>query len=239
MRQLGGGLWSWCFAKLQAGCDCCACSPCWAFVPHQMASLAAVARLACSWLHSTTLRRPTSVVSQVWAPWILLPLCWCRLSLLVVCSHWPLCLIPQSCPGLRTLVGLNFRGCAHHQRPSSAAGLRRGLSFAKLSHALMLHPALACRMRETAVARVSDDFYPTDSASWTSHIPICSYNSLFMGALIQVSTIQERLKDLFTEVVSSAATPCSGRPIVRGTQEVRRWISSGLPQQSLQCLERQ
>eukprot|EP00891_Asterochloris_glomerata_P005278 jgi/Astpho2/5278/e_gw1.00074.14.1_t len=41
------------------------------------------------------------------------------------------------------------------------------------------------RMRETAVARVSDDFYPTDSASWTSHIPICSYNSLFMGALIQ------------------------------------------------------
>ena len=49
-------------------------------------------------------------------------------------------------------------------------------------------------MRETAVARVSDDFYPTDAASWTSHIPICSYNSLFMGALIQVRTLQERLR---------------------------------------------
>ena len=44
------------------------------------------------------------------------------------------------------------------------------------------------------MARVSDDFYPTDSASWTSHIPICSYNSLFMGALIQVSSSQEQVK---------------------------------------------
>ena len=42
------------------------------------------------------------------------------------------------------------------------------------------------------MARVSDDFYPTDAASWTSHIPICSYNSLFMGALIQVRRTQER-----------------------------------------------
>ena len=44
------------------------------------------------------------------------------------------------------------------------------------------------------MARVSDDFYPTDAASWTSHIPICSYNSLFMGALIQVRTSQQTVK---------------------------------------------
>ena len=44
------------------------------------------------------------------------------------------------------------------------------------------------RMEDTAVARVSDDFYPTDAASWTSHLGICAYNSLFMSPLIQVQT---------------------------------------------------
>ena len=45
---------------------------------------------------------------------------------------------------------------------------------------------MPCRMRETLVARCSDDFYPRDSASHTSHVGICAYNSLFMGALVQV-----------------------------------------------------
>nr|UAD82042.1 raffinose synthase 2 [Trebouxia lynnae] len=41
------------------------------------------------------------------------------------------------------------------------------------------------RMQSTAVGRVSDDFYPTDAASWTSHLGICAYNSLFMSPLVQ------------------------------------------------------
>ncbi len=41
-------------------------------------------------------------------------------------------------------------------------------------------------MENTAVARVSDDFYPTDAASWSSHLGICAYNSLFMAPLVQV-----------------------------------------------------
>ncbi|KAL0042463.1 hypothetical protein WJX79_000575 [Trebouxia sp. C0005] len=41
------------------------------------------------------------------------------------------------------------------------------------------------RMESTAVARVSDDFYPTDAASWSSHLGICAYNSLFMAPLVQ------------------------------------------------------
>lgn len=45
-----------------------------------------------------------------------------------------------------------------------------------------------CRMENTAVGRVSDDFYPTDAASWTSHLGICAYNSLFMAPLVQVHT---------------------------------------------------
>ena len=45
---------------------------------------------------------------------------------------------------------------------------------------------VSCRMESTAVARVSDDFYPTNAASWNCHLGICAYNSLFMGALVLV-----------------------------------------------------
>lgn len=45
--------------------------------------------------------------------------------------------------------------------------------------------ALLCRFSDTAVARVSDDFYPRDPASSSPHIAACSYNSLLMGVLIQ------------------------------------------------------
>ena len=41
-------------------------------------------------------------------------------------------------------------------------------------------------MVDTLVARCSDDFYPLDPASHTSHVAICAYNSIFMGAIIQV-----------------------------------------------------
>ena len=40
-------------------------------------------------------------------------------------------------------------------------------------------------MRDTAVARASDDFYPRDEASSTPHIGACAFNSVFLGALVQ------------------------------------------------------
>ncbi|GAB4819326.1 hypothetical protein N2152v2_006372 [Parachlorella kessleri] len=40
------------------------------------------------------------------------------------------------------------------------------------------------RMTHTNLARVSDDYYPHLPASWTSHIAICAYNSLFAGELV-------------------------------------------------------
>jgi raffinose synthase len=40
------------------------------------------------------------------------------------------------------------------------------------------------RMADTAVARVSDDFYPRDPASTTPHVAACAYNSLFMAPLV-------------------------------------------------------
>lgn len=39
------------------------------------------------------------------------------------------------------------------------------------------------RWRHTAVARASDDFYPTDTASHTPHIAACAFNGFFLSAL--------------------------------------------------------
>ena len=41
------------------------------------------------------------------------------------------------------------------------------------------------RFADTAVARVSDDFYPRDAASSTPHIAACAFNSVYMGAIVQ------------------------------------------------------
>ena len=54
-----------------------------------------------------------------------------------------------------------------------------------LSGAVLL-PCLCChRFSRTAVARVSDDYYPRDPASSTPHIGACAFNSLYLGALVQ------------------------------------------------------
>ena len=43
----------------------------------------------------------------------------------------------------------------------------------------------SCRsMEDTNLARVSDDFYPTNPASWAAHIANCSFNTLFMGEVV-------------------------------------------------------
>jgi raffinose synthase len=39
-------------------------------------------------------------------------------------------------------------------------------------------------MEDTNLARVSDDFYPTNPASWAAHIANCSFNTLFMGEVV-------------------------------------------------------
>ena len=44
---------------------------------------------------------------------------------------------------------------------------------------------LLCRMTDTALARSSDDFWPRDTASHTTHVAINAGNSVFMAALVQ------------------------------------------------------
>ena len=43
------------------------------------------------------------------------------------------------------------------------------------------------RMRDTAVVRVSDDFYPRNPSSSHPHIAACAYNGLFLSAIAHVS----------------------------------------------------
>jgi hypothetical protein len=40
-------------------------------------------------------------------------------------------------------------------------------------------------MRDSSLARVSDDFYPALPASHTAHVAVCAFNSLFFGPLVQ------------------------------------------------------
>lgn len=41
------------------------------------------------------------------------------------------------------------------------------------------------RMESTAIARSSDDFWPRDPASHTTHVGINAFNSLFMSPVVQ------------------------------------------------------
>lgn len=40
------------------------------------------------------------------------------------------------------------------------------------------------RMKDSNLARISDDFYPQNKSSHTTHIANCSYNNVFMGELV-------------------------------------------------------
>ena len=46
-------------------------------------------------------------------------------------------------------------------------------------------PRCVRRMTDTALARSSDDFWPRDPASHTTHVAINAGNSVFMAALVQ------------------------------------------------------
>lgn len=66
---------------------------------------------------------------------------------------------------------------------------------------------MLCRFSETAVARVSDDFYPRDPASSNPHVAACSYNSMLMGVLIQPDwDMFHRYADLDNVPVNASST---------------------------------
>ena len=48
-------------------------------------------------------------------------------------------------------------------------------------------------MQETAVARVSDDFYPRNPASSYPHIAACAFNGFFLSAILHVRALPSLL----------------------------------------------
>ena len=67
-----------------------------------------------------------------------------------------------------------------------------------------------CRMTDTALARSSDDFWPRDPASHTTHVAINAGNSVFMAALVQPDW------DMFQSQHPAALLHASAR-VVRGS----------------------
>jgi hypothetical protein len=68
----------------------------------------------------------------------------------------------------------------------------------------------AYRWRDTAVARASDDFYPTDTSSHRPHLAACAYNGLFLGALALPDW------DMFHSRHSAAALHAAARAVSGG-----------------------
>lgn len=68
------------------------------------------------------------------------------------------------------------------------------------------------RWRNTAVARASDDFYPTDVASHTPHIAACAYNGFFLSALALPDFDMFHSKHRVAEL-HAAARAVSGGPV--------------------------
>lgn len=67
-----------------------------------------------------------------------------------------------------------------------------------------------CRLRDTAVARASDDFYPRDLPSSFPHIAACAFNSVFLSGLVQPDW------DMFHSVHPAATLHATARAVSGG-----------------------
>ncbi|WIA40450.1 hypothetical protein OEZ86_013807 [Tetradesmus obliquus] len=90
-------------------------------------------------------------------------------------------------------AGVGLVGSALGGGPAAAREFQAALEASIATHFPGNH-AINCmchssenfyRFVATAVARVSDDYYPRDPASSTPHIGACAFNSLYLGALVQ------------------------------------------------------
>jgi raffinose synthase len=88
-------------------------------------------------------------------------------------------------------AGVGLVGSSIGGGPAAAATAHRALEDSIAAHFADNH-AINCmchsteniyRWRDTAVARASDDFYPTDRASHIPHLAACAFNGLFLSPL--------------------------------------------------------
>lgn len=92
--------------------------------------------------------------------------------------------------------------------------------------------SMTCRMRDTAVVRASDDFYPRNEASSSPHIAACAFNSMFIGALAQPDWDMFHSRHAAAEMhataraVSGGAVYVSDYPGQHGFDILRRLVLS-------------
>lgn len=73
-----------------------------------------------------------------------------------------------------------------HPCASEVTDRRRYCSFAATTPPANSPPSQDLyRMRDSCVARVSDDFFPKLPASHTTHVAVCAFNSMFFAPLVQ------------------------------------------------------
>lgn len=101
-------------------------------------------------------------------------------------------------------------------RRTSLFSCMRGLPTPALLLLLLL-----CRFSHTAVARVSDDYYPRDPASSTPHIGACAFNSLYMGALVQPDW--DMFQSAHPAGESRVMAFCVGELVVHGCLLSKHW----------------
>ena len=81
-------------------------------------------------------------------------------------------------------------------------------------------------MADTALARSSDDFWPRDTASHTTHIAVNAGNAMFLAALVQPDW------DMFHSKHPAALLHATARVVRPGTRGLRD-LSSGILSQHL------
>jgi hypothetical protein len=102
-------------------------------------------------------------------------------------------------------AGVGLAGSTQGGGPAAAAVVHAALEDSVAMH-FPGNDAINCmchsteniyRWRSSAVARASDDFYPTDAASHLPHLAACAYNGLFIAPLALVSSFLESCFFLF------------------------------------------
>ncbi|KAK9915311.1 hypothetical protein WJX75_007444 [Coccomyxa subellipsoidea] len=141
--------------------------------------------------------------------------------------------VKVDCQSTLDMIGSSLGG-----GPALAAGYHAALEDSVATH----FPGNACincmchsssdlyRMSDTALARSSDDFWPRDPASHTTHVAVNALNSLFMSPLVQPdwdmfhSKHPAALMHARARVVSGGPVYVSDRPGVHDFELLKRVV---------------
>ena len=70
------------------------------------------------------------------------------------------------------------------------------------------------RAIDSALTRVSDDFYPREKASHTVHLAVCASNALFIGPLLLPDWVRWNCRPCHSRVAQRIARRCCGSSLL-------------------------